>query len=95
MLLLTANEDLAESVHGELLQYVRMLLLVDLIWQLPRRPIRMLGPDLFLDQVDHRLLSNCMVSILLLFASAAFPARDRWARQARGPTRPDRRSKSG
>jgi hypothetical protein len=40
-------------VHPELLQYVRMLLEVDLIWQLPRRPIRMLGPHLFLDQVGQ------------------------------------------
>jgi hypothetical protein len=42
-------------VHPELLQYVRMLLEVHLIWQLPRRPIRMLGPHLFLDQVGQSI----------------------------------------
>jgi hypothetical protein len=49
-------------VHAELLQYVRMMLLADLIWQLLRRPIRMLGPICSLIKSITVCLSNCMIS---------------------------------
>jgi hypothetical protein len=51
-----------------------MLLVVDLLWQLLRRPIRMLGPICSLIKSITVRLSTCMVSILLLFHIAGLPS---------------------